>query len=384
MNKVMGVGIIGCGNISWAYLKLSSLFKGIEVRAVADVNMAAAEARAKEFGVKAQTVKDLLKNKDIDIVVNLTVPAVHYKVSKQILEAGKHVYSEKPLTLSYKDALALQKYAAKKKLRVGSAPDTFLGASHQLARKTIDDGKIGKVVSGTCHFMGPGMEMWHPNPDFFFVPGGGPMLDMGPYYISNLVNLIGPVKRVAALAGTGRKERVINSQPNNPRNGEKLKVKTPTTYHALLEFANGACITVGLSWDVWAHKHQNMEIYGQTGAMFVPDPNFFGGDVVVAGADQKPVALAAWDHPFGKNNWGHGNSQTDLVWANYRCAGLADMADAIMKKRLARCDISMVAHVVEVMTAVMEAGVKRKVIKLKSTCKRPAPLGPDEARALMK
>ena len=384
MSKVMGVGIIGCGNISWAYLKLSSLFKGIEVRAVADVNMAAAEARAKEFGVKAQTVKDLLKNKDIDIVVNLTVPAVHYKVSKQILEAGKHVYSEKPLTLSYKDALALQKYAAKKKLRVGSAPDTFLGASHQLARKAIDDGKIGKVVSGTCHFMGPGMEMWHPNPDFFFNPGGGPMLDMGPYYISNLVNLIGPVKRVAALAGTGRKERVINNQPNNPRNGEKLKVKTPTTYHALLEFANGACITVGLSWDVWAHKHQNMEIYGQTGAMFVPDPNFFGGEVMVAGADQKPVALPGWDHPFGKNNWGHGNSQTDLVWANYRCAGLADMADAIMKKRLARCDISMVAHVVEVMTAVMEAGEKRKVIKLKSTCKRPAPLGPDEARALMK
>jgi predicted dehydrogenase len=384
MSKVMGVGIIGCGNISWAYLKLSSLFKGIEVRAVADVNMAAAEARAKEFGVKAQTVKDLLKNKDIGIVVNLTVPAVHYKVSKQILEAGKHVYSEKPLTLSYKDALTLQKYAAKKKLRVGSAPDTFLGASHQLARKAIDDGKIGKVVSGTCHFMGPGMEMWHPNPDFFFNPGGGPMLDMGPYYISNLVNLIGPVKRVAAVAGTGRKERVINNQPNNPRNGEKLKVKTPTTYHALLEFANGACITVGLSWDVWAHKHQNMEIYGQTGAMFVPDPNFFGGDVMVAGADQKPVALPGWDHPFGKNNWGQGNSQTDLIWANYRCAGLADMADAIMKKRLARCDISMVAHVVEVMTAVMEAGAKRKVIKLKSTCKRPAPLGPDEARALMK
>ncbi len=384
MSKTLGVGIIGCGNISWAYLKLSALFKGIEVRAVADMNMAAAEARAKEFNVKAQTVKDLLKNSDIQIVVNLTVPAVHYKVSRQILEAGKHVYSEKPLTLSYKDALALQKYAAKKKLRVGSAPDTFLGSSHQLARKTIDDGLIGKVVSGTCHFMGPGMEMWHPNPDFFFNPGGGPMLDMGPYYITNLINLVGPVKRVVGLSVTGRKERTINSQPKNPRNGEKLKVKTPTTYHALLEFANGACITVSLSWDVWAHKHQNTELYGQTGAMFVPDPNFFGGDVMVAGSDQKPEVLKAWDHPFGKANWGHQNSQTDLVWANYRCAGLADMADAIMKKRMARCDISMVAHVVEVMTAVMESGEKHKMIKLKSTCKRPAPLGPDEARALMK
>src|SRR5665213_54825 len=380
-NKTLGVGIIGCGNISWAYLTLAAKFNHIEVRAVADMNMAAAEERAKEFGVKAQTVKDLLKNDDIQIVVNLTVPAVHYKVSKQILDAGKHVYSEKPLTLSYKDALALQKYAAKKKLRVASAPDTFLGASHQQARKAIDDGVIGKVVSGTCHFMGPGMEMWHPNPDFFFNPGGGPVLDMGPYYITNLVNLIGPVKRVSALAGTGRKTRTIS---NGPRNGEVIKVKVPTTYHALLEFSNGASITLGLSWDVWAHKHQNMELYGQTGAMFVPDPNFFGGDVMLATQGNLPEAMKAWDHPFGVKNWGMKNSQTDVIWANYRCAGLADMADAIIKKRHARCDVSLVAHVVEVMTAIMEAGKSRKVLTLKSTCKRPAPLGPDEARALMK
>jgi predicted dehydrogenase len=383
MSKTLGVGIIGCGNISWAYLKLANLFKGIQVKAVADMNMDAAQARAKEFSVRAQTVKDLLNSDDIDIVVNLTVPAVHFKVSKQILDAGKHVYSEKPLTLSYKDALALQKYAAKKKLRVGSAPDTFLGSSHQLARKTIDDGKIGKIVAGTCHFMGPGMEMWHPNPDFFFLPGGGPVLDMGPYYITNLINLIGPVRRVSALLSTGRKERIINSQPDNPRNGEKIKVKTPTTYQALLEFVSGACVTVSLSWDVWAHKHQNMELYGQTGAMFVPDPNFFGGDVMVAGSDQKPLALIPWDHPFHRNNWGMNNSQTDVVWANYRCAGLADMADAIMKKRLARCDISMVAHVVEIMTAMMESGTSHKVVTLKSTCKRPAPFGPAEARALL-
>jgi predicted dehydrogenase len=384
MSKVMGVGIIGCGNISWAYLKLAQLFKGIEVRAVADVNMAAAEARAKEFGVKAQSVKELLKNKDIDIVVNLTVPNVHFQVSKQILEAGKHVYTEKPMTLSYKDAVALQKLAKKKKLHVAAAPDTFLGGSHQLARKAIDEGKIGKVVSGTCHFMGPGMEMWHPNPDFFFKPGGGPILDMGPYYITNLVNLLGPVKRVAALAGTGRKERVINSQPSNPRNGEKIKVTTPTTYHALLEFAQGATITLSLSWDVWAHKHQNMELYGQTGAMFVPDPNFFAGDVLVAGSNQKPEALEPTDHPFNKLNWGPGNSQTDVLWANYRTAGLADMAAGIMSRKDIRCDISRAAHVVDVMTAVMEAGKKRKFIEIKSTCTRPKPLGPEEARALMK
>ncbi len=384
MSKALGVGIIGCGNISWAYLKLANLFKDIEVKAVADINMAAAKARAEEFGVRAHTVKDLLKQDDIDIIVNLTVPATHYKVSKQILDAGKHVYSEKPMTLSYKDALALQKHAAKKKLRVCSAPDTFLGSSHQQARAVIDAGDIGKIVSGTCHFMGPGMEMWHPNPDFFFNPGGGPVLDMGPYYITNLINLIGPVKRVSALLGTGRKVREINSQPKNPRNGEKLKVKTPTTYHALLEFTTGACVTVSLSWDVWAHKHQNMELYGQDGAMFVPDPNFFGGDVMVAGSDQTPKAIKPWNHPFLKNNWGMNNSQTDVLWANYRCAGLTDMASAIKRKKLARTDISLVAHVVEVMTAMMESGTKKKVVTLKSTCKRPAPLGPDEARALMK
>lgn len=384
MSKVMGVGVIGCGNISFAYLTLAKRFGNIEVRAVADLNMAAAEARAGEFGVPAQTVKDLLANQNIAIVVNLTVPAVHYDVSKQILEAGKHVYSEKPVTLTYRDARALQRLAAKKRLRVCSAPDTFLGGAHQLARKAIDDGVIGKIVSGTCHFMGPGMEMWHPNPDFFFKPGGGPMLDMGPYYITNLVNLVGPVKRVAALAATGRRERQISNQPNNPRNGARIRVATPTTYHALLEFANGAAITVSMSWDVWAHKHQNMELYGQTGAMFVPDPNFFGGEVLVAGSNQTPKALEGWAHPLGRNNWGPGNRQTDPIWANYRCAGLADMADAIMKRRLPRCDISMVAHVVEVMTAIMEAGQKHKVVTLKSTCKRPAPLRIAEAKALLK
>jgi predicted dehydrogenase len=207
---------------------------------------------------------------------------------------------------------------------------------------------------------------------------------VAPYYITNLINLVGPVKRVSAMLGTGRKERVINSQPNNPRNGEKLKVTTPTTYHALLEFVNGAVITIGLSWDVWANKHQNMELYGQTGALFVPDPNFFGGDVSMAGSDQKLAPLVAWDHPFAKINWGMNNSQTDVIWANYRCAGLADMAAAIGRKKLPRCDISMVAHVVEVMTAMLESGKAKKVVTLKSTCKRPAFLGPDEARALLR
>lgn len=377
MKKVLGVGIIGCGNISAAYLKLAPLFNNIEVRAVADINKESAEARAKEFGVKAQTVKELLENDDIAIVVNLTVPASHFKVSKDILKAGKHVYSEKPLTLSVAEGTVLLKLARKKKLRVASAPDTFLGGSHQLARKAIDEGKIGKVVAGTCHFMGHGMEMWHPNPDFFYQPGGGPILDMGPYYIANLVNLLGPVKRVAALSGMGRKERTIT---NGPRNGEKLKVKTPTTFQALVEFKQGAMITLSMSWDVFAHKHQNMELYGTEGSMFVPDPNFFGGDVMIAGTDTEVKALPSWDHPFGMPNMDHGPDR----FANYRCAGVADLADAILQKRDARCAIERPLHAVDVMTSIMKSGKTGKFVTIKTTCSRPRALGPAEAKALLK
>ena len=173
--------------------------------------------------------RDLLKAKDIDIVVNLTIPAVHYEVSKQALDAGKHVYSEKPFVLSVKEGLDLRKRAAKKKLRIGSAPDTFLGGAHQLVRDLIDTGKLGKITGGTCHVMSHGMEHWHPNPDFFFQPGAGPVLDIGPYYVTNLIQLIGPVKRVTALA---RRRASSASSRNGPRNGEKVPVDTPTTIHA--------------------------------------------------------------------------------------------------------------------------------------------------------
>ena len=200
----LGIGVIGCGNISKAYFSLAPLFRGIEMRACADINMDAAKARAKEFKLRAETVEDLLKADDIDIIVNLTIPAVHYEVSKRVLDAGKHVYSEKPFVLSLEEGQDLKARAEKKGLRIGSAPDTFLGGAHQLVRELIDEGKLGKITSGTCHVMGHGMEHWHPNPDFFFQPGAGPVLDIGPYYITNLIQLIGPVKQVAAFATTGQ------------------------------------------------------------------------------------------------------------------------------------------------------------------------------------
>jgi predicted dehydrogenase len=377
MARTLGVGIIGCGNISATYLRLAPLFCGYDIRAVADLNPVAAQSRAREFGVAAMTVNDLLASDDIDIVVNLTVPAAHFAVTKQCLEAGKHVYSEKPLTLTLADGRALEKLAAKKKLHVAAAPDTFLGGSHQQARAIIDSGKIGKIAGGTAHILGAGMENWHPNPDFFFKPGGGPILDMGPYYIMALVNLIGPVKRVAALTGAARKHRVIG---NGPRKGEKVSVKTPTTIHALLDFANGAMVTLTASWDVYAHRHPNLELYGSEGAIFLPDPNFFGGDIEVTGSDQTTSVVPAWPHPFGRTNEQHPHG----MMANYRGAGLADMALAIQSRRDIRCGISRMLHVVDVMTAILKSGETGKFETLKSTCTRPKPLTPEEAQALLK
>lgn len=376
MNK-LSVGIIGCGNISAAYLRLGPLFKALEVRAVADLNMEAAKARATEFGVRAESVEDLLAARDIDVVVNLTIPDAHFAVTKSILEAGKHAYSEKPLVLTLAEGEQLRGLADGKGLRIGSAPDTFLGGSHQLARAKIDEGLIGDVVAGTCHVMSHGMEHWHPNPDFFFLPGAGPVLDIGPYYVTNLIQLIGPVKRVAALATSATPTRTIST--DGPRKGEEIPVKTPTNIHALLDFENGATITLSASWDVWAHRHANMELYGKDGSLFVPDPNFFGGAVEHAGHDGKIVPLAQWDHPFGVANQEHPQGAR----ANYRTAGLADMAQAIVEDRPHRCSLELAIHAVDVMTSILKSGETGTFVELTTTCERPASLSPDEARKLM-
>jgi len=372
MTKTLGIGILGCGNISAAYMRLAPLFRGIEVRACADLNEAAAKARAEEFGLRAETVDGLLAAADIDIIVNLTVPAAHFEVSKNVLNAGKHVYSEKPFVLSVEEGKALAAIAEPKGLRIGSAPDTFLGGAHQLARHLIDEGAVGKITSGTCFVQSPGMEMWHPNPDFFFQPGGGPILDLGPYYISNLVQLLGPVKRVCAMSSSGSEYRTITSEP---RNGEKIRVETPTTIHAVLQFRSGAQITYCASWDVWQHGHSNMELYGRDGTLHVPDPNFFGGEIRVTDKGSFVNVSEAWNHPFAKAN--------DRGHANYRTAGLADMAQAILENRPHRCSLEFALHAVDVMTAILASGESGRFIDIATTCERPAALDPEAARALL-
>ena len=373
----LGIGIIGCGNISTSYLRLAPLFKGLEVRAVADINMDAARARAAEFGTRALSVDDLLAAKDVDIIINLTVPDAHFGVSKRILEAGKHAYSEKPLVLTLEQGVTLRDLAAAKGLSVGCAPDTFLGGAHQQARALLDEGRVGDIIAGAAAVQNHGMEAWHPNPDFFFLPGAGPMLDLGPYYVANLINLLGPVRRVGALTSIPETERTIN---NGPRLGEKVPVKTPTNIHALLEFVSGATIQLSTSWDVWHHKRNHFELYGTEGTLYVPDPNFFGGTVEIGGKDGSLTKIEPWDHPFGKNNQHHNGR--DL--ANYRTAGLADMAVAHMEGREHRCSLERTLHGVEVMTACIQSGESGQFVTMTTTCTRPAALGIAEAQALLR
>lgn len=376
MGHALGLGIVGCGNISTTYFSLAPLFRGIEIRACADIVPAAAEVRAKEYGVRAETLDGMLDADDVDIVVNLTIPAAHHAVSRRALDAGKHVYSEKPLVLTLEDGLDLKERADGKGLRIGSAPDTFLGGAHQRARELIDTGEVGKITGGTCSVMSHGMEHWHPNPDFFFQPGAGPILDVGPYYVTNLIQLIGPVKRVVALGATPQAHRTITS---GPRHGERVPVGTPTTIHAVMEFTGGAVVTLAASWDVWRHGHAPMELYGEDGTVFLPDPNFFGGDVrFTRGAtlvDEPPGR----EHPLGVPN----QKRPDGAVANYRTAGLADMALSIMERRPHRCSLDVSLHAIDVLTSILASCEAGRSVAMRTSCERPAALGPEEASALL-
>jgi predicted dehydrogenase len=378
MAKTYGVGIMGTGVISASYLKHIPMFAGLEVRGIADILLEVSKAKGEQFGVRVQTPDELLKNSEIDVVINLTPPLEHYKVSSAIVLAGKHAYSEKPFALSIEEGKALKKAADERGVRVGGAPDTFLGGSHQQVRNIVDTGRIGRITSGTCHVMSRGMEHWHPNPDFFFQVGAGPVLDVGPYYVTELINLIGPVKRVTAFSGSANAERTISSEPLK---GQTINVGTPTTIHGVLEFHSGAIVTLGTSWDVFSHGHAPIEIYGTEGSLYVPDPNFFGGDIVAADREGARTTVTPWDHPLGVPNREDMRGQ---MRADYRAAGLADTIRAIDEGRPARCSFDLVLHAVDVMTALLKAGETGEVQVLTTTCERPQALGPDEARSLMK
>lgn len=354
----MNVGIVGCGNIFGAYARGCAMFPMLNLKSCADINADAAAAKAAEFGIPAVSVSDLLADPSIGLVINLTVPKVHAQVGGEILRAGKHLYSEKPLALDVPEGKALLELAATKGLRVGCAPDTFLGAALQTARKVIDDGAIGRPLSATAFLLSSGPESWHPHPEFFYEKGGGPMFDMGPYYIASLVHLLGPVEAVCAMTSMPRAERMATSKEQF---GRMLRVEVPTHYSGSLLFADGAVVNMVISFDVVASRRSAMpiEICGTEGSLAVPDPNMFGGEVGLCRA--------------GEKEW------TDVPLAfdyadNSRGIGVADMVHAIRSGRAHRCDGRFALHVLEVMKAFEASSAARSWIKIQNTCRRPAAL----------
>ena len=372
------IGIIGCGVIADIYCKNTPRFADIEMRACADLRAEAAAKLAEKYGLVPMTVSDLLASRDVDIVLNLTVPAAHAEVSMAALNAGKHVYSEKPLAHSVAAAHELVSTARERGLRLAAAPDTVLGAAGREARRLIDSGKAGRITAGTAFVLSRGMEHWHPSPAWFFQPGAGPVFDMGPYYLTQLVQLLGPVLRVAALAGTGFTERLLTAE--GPLKGTKVPVATPTTLLSLLDFAGGTQVVFGASWDVSRHSHRPFELYGTEASLRLPDPNFMGGTIELGTRDQDWQEIRTDHLVFGKNNYPADAPRS----ANDRGLGLAEMARAIREGRRQRLSAGLALHVTSIMESILRAGTDGRVVAVEHPTERPAPLGEEEAASLLR
>jgi len=351
------VGVIGCGRIAPRYLKVLSGFDIVEVVACADVIGERAEALAGEFDIgRACTVEEMSGDPSIEVILNLTVPAAHADVALAALAAGKSVYNEKPLATTREDGRKLLRAASERNLRLGCAPDTFLGGGLQTCRKLIDEGVIGEPVAATAFMLSHGHEGWHPNPGFYYQPGGGPMLDMGPYYLTALVNLLGPARRVTGSAKISFLQRTITSRP---KAGTRIDVRTPTHVTGVIDFHNGAVATMIMSFDVWETGLPFIEIYGTEGSLGVPDPNTFGG----------PAHLRL----PGDGSWrdielSHGNTEDG------RGIGLADLARALRSGRPHRASGELAYHVLDIMHGFLDASREGRHVEIKSTCVRPAAL----------
>ncbi len=375
----MRVGLVGCGNISDIYLKNAPRFRDILISAASDLNPDAAKKQADRYAIDARAVKDLLASDDVDIVLNLTIPEAHAEVSLRALEAGKHVYSEKPLATTIADGVAIVAAAKTRGLRSGAAPDTVLGAGVQEACALIDAGEIGKPLAGLAAVMSHGMEHWHPNPGFFFRTGAGPVFDMGPYYLSALVTLLGPVASVQAAGKIGFEERIVTA-PESPVRGQSIKVETLTDVHALLDFKSGAHVTFMASWDVWKHGVPPIELHGQLASLRLPDPNWFGGELMIADKDQDWRTIRTDDKTFGVKNW----PVAAPKFANNRGLGLADMARAIIDQRPHRANGEIALHVLAVMAGILEAATEGRRSVISYSCERPTPLREKEAKGLLR
>ncbi len=356
MGAKLNVGVIGCGNISNTYFTAGRKFPILNLAACADMDMKRAEEKAAQHGLTACTVEDMLADPSIDMIINLTVPRAHYTIAMRAIEAGKHVYGEKPFALTREEGQEILDAAAKKGVRVGSAPDTFFCGPLQTCRKLIDDGWIGRPVAATAFMMGHGPEAWHPDPEFFYKFGGGPLFDMGPYYLTTLVHLLGAVEGITSATRISFPERRISSQP---KLGQMIQVEVPTHTVGLLHFASGALGTLITSFDVWGSEVPRMEIYGSEGTLSVPDPNNFNGVVRLRRYNHSEWQTVPLTHGY-----------TD----NLRSIGAADMALGIRQNRPHRASGALAFHVLDIMQTIYESAEQGRYLSTNSTVERPEAL----------
>jgi predicted dehydrogenase len=385
MNKVFKVGLIGCGHISETYFRAEKYFNNIKIVKCADINHANALKCAKTYKIKALSVKDLLKDQEVEIILNLTIPKAHYQVAKQSLLDGKHVYSEKPMAINFKDGLDLVKIAKRKKLYIGNAPDTFLGGGIQKSKELLEKNILGKISLGNAIFAFPGVQSYHPNPEPWFAKKeGGPVIDMGPYYLTALVNLLGPAKKVTGSIMEGVKRRTIGI---GPKKNKTFKVECPTTYLSTIQFENGTIIRLTLSFDVIAHQRNHIELYGSKGSMIVPDPNMFGGSVYVCNKLGDPWKEYKTNKMhLGKINIRSQSSRANEspTNANYRGAGLAEMAFSIENKKINKCNGELSLHVLDIIQSTMKACKTNKPQVIKTTCKKPSLFQTKDIKKILK
>jgi len=350
-----GIGIVGCGAISNIYFKnLCNVLNDVQVVACADLDTDRMETKAAEFpGVVAQSTQDLMRNDKVDVVLNLTTPQAHFSVASQALDSGKHVYNEKPLTLTREEARELLQKANDNNLRIGCAPDTFMGAGIQTCRRIIDNGDIGEPLGAQAFMLCPGHESWHPDPEFYYQIGGGPMFDMGPYYLTAMTALLGPVKKVTGATRITSPTRTITS---DKKYGKQIEVEVPTHVTGLLNFENGPIGTITTSFDVIAAEVPRIEIFGTKGSLSVPDPNNFGGPVRMKGADDDEWREISLIDGFAENSRG---------------IGVTDMAAAVADNRPHCASGDLGYHVLDIMHSIHDAANQEQHQNLNSGCERP-------------
>jgi len=380
----LSVGLIGCGHISETYFKSRDYFNNINIIACSDLNEEASKKCAEEYNIAPKSVEGILDDKAIDVILNLTNPTSHYETIKKTLLAGKHSYCEKPISITFEEGKELIELANSKNLYLGNAPDTFLGGGGQLVKKIIDSGEIGQIKLGNFIFAFPGVQSWHPNPEPWFIKGGGPIMDMGPYFYTMLVNLLGPAKSIFAQAATVNQYREIG---DGPKKGKKFKVEVPTSYLINIEFENSIIIQGFMSFDVLNHQRNHMEFYGTNGSVVGPDPNMFGGPIFVSleeGGEWKEYSTE--NMKLGKTNIFNKSVRSNEApeHANYRGVGLSDMIYAIENNLEHRCNGRLVLHVLDILELTILSAKTSQRLFVRTTCDKPKPFTENEVSAITK